>query len=263
MKLFKLTLLLSLFSISINATNLTNVGGYYIEPVLEDFCDQSEARFNFNIYGFNNHPSNSFGRIDIVIEITVPEVINFELAEDTSFGLELTDLGNGRHLFSITNLNLLKYDFNKGCFYVKELSTNSQPDMILILGGAKTNVDFSFQMAVKGAYMYGGSSPFEFIGESDEIASVYCYDQNSSRLNLESLEKESKLFPNPVQDQLNISIAEDKNIFIKDTAGRLVWHQKLTQGNHNVDVSDLPRGLYFVVLEGIAQKRETIKLSKL
>jgi len=60
------------------------------------------------------------------------------------------------------------------------------------------------------------------------------------------------LFPNPAYNSIflrssNDSIFQEVNIKILDTAGRLLREEIITfNGNHEIDISQLPKGTYFI-----------------
>lgn len=61
-----------------------------------------------------------------------------------------------------------------------------------------------------------------------------------------------KIFPNPASNTLNVFNSHTQPspgkqfIQMADVTGRLVLHQTLTENQNNIDISDLPEGLYFI-----------------
>ncbi len=63
----------------------------------------------------------------------------------------------------------------------------------------------------------------------------------------------SKIFPNPTNNELNIESYEFrlKTVTIYDVYGKIVLHQKIIDSFSIIDVSNLPKGTYFVEAENI------------
>ncbi len=59
-----------------------------------------------------------------------------------------------------------------------------------------------------------------------------------------------RIIPNPAGDYVNVKVRE-KNAFVKLTAldGRLILEQSLTEGDNNIQLSSLPRGMYIVTVQ--------------
>ncbi|MCL2435333.1 MAG: T9SS type A sorting domain-containing protein [Lentimicrobiaceae bacterium] len=58
------------------------------------------------------------------------------------------------------------------------------------------------------------------------------------------------VFPNPVKNIFHVNLGEDKiaNLEISDIQGRLLMSEVITSGK-GIDVSSLPSGLYFIVVD--------------
>jgi hypothetical protein len=73
----------------------------------------------------------------------------------------------------------------------------------------------------------------------------------------------TKLYPNPVSDILNIfSEYEIDAVKIFDQTGGILYNQKISSKNYRVDVNDFPGGLYVVQLEttkGLISKRVIVR----
>ncbi|GLR17753.1 hypothetical protein GCM10007940_23680 [Portibacter lacus] len=73
---------------------------------------------------------------------------------------------------------------------------------------------------------------------------------------------EVKVYPNPMNDRFVIEIAEDvTNIEIMTYNGQIVYNQALHSGKNHVDLSNNPRGVYFVKL--YMNNGERVKFFKL
>ncbi len=73
-----------------------------------------------------------------------------------------------------------------------------------------------------------------------------------------------KLFPNPVQDKLNVYIVGDntpKDFVLTNAAGKVVYTQRLTDMITTLDIQQLLKGIYFVKVTG--KKGELIYKDKL
>jgi hypothetical protein len=54
------------------------------------------------------------------------------------------------------------------------------------------------------------------------------------------------LYPNPAQDVINIQVKGNFNIELLDSKGRLILSNHNCYGQHQINVSDLDKGLYFM-----------------
>ncbi len=88
-------------------------------------------------------------------------------------------------------------------------------------------------------------------------------ENNPCSLNNIDFEKSSEIiiFPNPVQDILNIQTQESiKEIAVYDVLGKKVAISQIT--SNSIDVSNLAKGLYFVKVIGLENKNFTSKFIK-
>ena len=63
-----------------------------------------------------------------------------------------------------------------------------------------------------------------------------------------------KVFPNPTSEKINFTMTERfKSISLRDLAGREIAHYENPEGideTYSIDVSHLPKGIYFIELNG-------------
>lgn len=60
----------------------------------------------------------------------------------------------------------------------------------------------------------------------------------------------ASLYPNPVKDQLNITLSTDEaNLKIYDIDGKLIINESLTSRENTIDTSNLKSGLYFSIIK--------------
>jgi len=62
------------------------------------------------------------------------------------------------------------------------------------------------------------------------------------------------IYPNPATDIVNIKINNNSELAIFNTTGEEVKHINTNQNTMTIDISDLPNGIYFVIVDGRAQK---------
>jgi Leucine-rich repeat (LRR) protein len=90
--------------------------------------------------------------------------------------------------------------------------------------------------------------------DSAVVYSTNCNYQDSctaSSLEEQLVEQESMLvYPNPVQEQLYVSVAEQARLKLFSLNGQLLKEEALHYGTHAVHVSDLAAGVYFYELQG-------------
>jgi ELWxxDGT repeat protein len=64
-----------------------------------------------------------------------------------------------------------------------------------------------------------------------------------------------ELFPNPIENKLNVNApAGLSEIIIRDIIGRVTFHDKYTQPEISIDLSEVPSGIYLVELKTVKQK---------
>jgi hypothetical protein len=65
------------------------------------------------------------------------------------------------------------------------------------------------------------------------------------------------VFPNPSSSTININNSEKSDIEITDMIGKIIYKKKAASGQINVDISMIPRGIYYVKAK--MQKRIVVK----
>lgn len=127
---------------------------------------------------------------------------------------------------------------------------------------------------LKGLH-YGGYPPY--IGELmkllcfknnnqlifENTSSYNCYYTNVG-VNETELSQFS-IYPNPVSDNLYINNFQSKNFYMQifDIKGQLVFNQNLFEQNNSISISNLQRGIYFVVIYNNNNKVFTKKINKI
>jgi YD repeat-containing protein len=139
--------------------------------------------------------------------------------------------------------------------------------LILILG-------FTAKAQVTVTYYYDDLQRLTQANYSNGKAIVYSYDQlgnrlseiKTSNLSVEDFEnsKSFTLFPNPFQEELNISSKEQNisQVQLYDITGKLIQEEKVNnQNSFTLKTNDLPIGTYLVNI--ITDKgKETYKVIK-
>lgn len=75
-------------------------------------------------------------------------------------------------------------------------------------------------------------------------------------------ENNIRIFPNPTFDLLNINSNIERNVLglrIIDNIGRVVISYSITHGNSVIDISDLPKGVYYLIIDNQFQMHKIIK----
>jgi len=73
----------------------------------------------------------------------------------------------------------------------------------------------------------------------------------------ENLEQEVKAYPNPTNGQLWIETVNTDRIEIYDLQGKLVFNQLVFDNKSQLDLSDIPTGIYQIHLLSDNQRRVT------
>jgi hypothetical protein len=80
--------------------------------------------------------------------------------------------------------------------------------------------------------------------------------------NIPAANKGTVVYPNPAQQQLTVKTpVHYTTAFITNSMGQLLLQQKL-KADKTVDISSLPKGLYYLKLENNREETETLKFSK-
>lgn len=91
-------------------------------------------------------------------------------------------------------------------------------------------------------------------GDSVSVATLVVQESSTSGINTVSNSKEIKLFPNPANYFVNISLPENAEIFVMDISGKIMIQKNLNTGINNIDISQIPSGIYFAKIEGKEHK---------
>lgn len=86
-----------------------------------------------------------------------------------------------------------------------------------------------------------------------EIDYVRVYQEEALSTEDAAFVNEVQLFPNPVDNALNLNIAssiqEDVNVTIYSTLGKKLYQEVLSQNEASIDISQLARGVYFIDIQ--------------
>ena len=113
---------------------------------------------------------------------------------------------------------------------------------------------------------------YEFTENSDQTSSLIISDINGNQLVYGNLEMSTsdyeaenlKLFPNPVENLLSIQNSNPKinQILIFDLNGKMILTQNLTVGTNQINIKNLPKGMYIVQIKSNNQIIKTEKIIK-
>lgn len=169
------------------------------------------------------------------------------------------------------NYNALT-DSNAICWVICFLPDVSQsPQSITLAGGANTSMtDFVGHVYPdRDDVSRSGAITYVFFNANDPNDSV-AHTINYSVVGTIGLEEEIlrnfKVFPNPATNQLNIKfdgINNSESTFeLSNMVGTRVYSKKLSNssGNFSLDISRLPRGVYFYTLKSSGKVLTTKKL---
>jgi hypothetical protein len=71
--------------------------------------------------------------------------------------------------------------------------------------------------------------------------------------------KANAIYPNPTSGSFNIELAEESNVTVFNALGQVVRHLEKAAGNQQIDLSEAPKGLYFVRI----QSGNNVEITKL
>jgi uncharacterized delta-60 repeat protein/uncharacterized protein (TIGR02145 family) len=98
-------------------------------------------------------------------------------------------------------------------------------------------------------------------------ANVRCIKDYSNDIQIIDMNKTFYLFPNPVNNTLNIQMKGENNtngmLSIFDNTGRVVYSQSISGSNQSIDISQIPSGIYFVkIVNNTCQQVERLIVTK-
>ena len=99
---------------------------------------------------------------------------------------------------------------------------------------------------------YEGSS--NDIDYTTEIYKFFIGEENGTTKIEETISDAIAIYPNPATDIVNIVSQNDSELSIYNATGKEIKRISTTQSNTTIDISDLPNGIYFVVVDGCAKK---------
>lgn len=85
------------------------------------------------------------------------------------------------------------------------------------------------------------------------------YYSNIRTIYIEQKEKVAKVFPNPFQEHLVITLSRNATIRIIDMQGKTVYEQNIPQGTVSVPVQEWSKGLYLVQIPETGESYKVIK----
>lgn len=65
----------------------------------------------------------------------------------------------------------------------------------------------------------------------------------------------AKVYPNPASDRLCVELNGEARVTFTDIAGRILRNEVLQKGTRTLDIQNLPRGLYFIAVQGENQNQ--------
>ena len=98
---------------------------------------------------------------------------------------------------------------------------------------------------------YNGSS--NDIDYNTEIYKFFIGQENGTQAIEENTAAKFSIYPNPAANIVNITTDDNADLVIFNATGKEVKHVS-TDGSTSIDISDLPNGLYFIVVDGHAKK---------
>jgi hypothetical protein len=122
--------------------------------------------------------------------------------------------------------------------YMSSISSN----VLAPGGGIVSDTVYSFPIYL--------SSKFDLFNDTWTVS---IKDQTVSQL-------ASNVYPNPAQNEVNVTLPEPAWCYITDMSGKVVQNTYLQAGTTTTDVSTLPKGLYLMRLQGKNQRQSVHKL---
>jgi PKD repeat protein len=188
-----------------------------------------------------------------------------EIIETGEYFITATDQYSCEAIGEISILIADELVYNEIIAHPSEIGVNDGSIEIEIISGAapyeivwsNSLTDFSISNLSPGVYAYTITDSFncEHIGQIEIFSSVgYC---NNSEIDFE-------LFPNPAADNISVySHNTIKSIIITGANGKELLITYPNDTNHQIDVSNLPSGIYFIIIdEGDKLLRKKLLIAK-
>ncbi len=221
----------------------------------KEFISYNAGLLNSGVSGVN-----SDSNIVLIAQLTTKGEISLEI----NLEVEVND-SNGTHTIKFVSSNdtvltgeivspFLRYPPECGCTDARYLEYNSTYGCLnqdscqtLIVFGcmdtAACNYDPFANYNIESLCCYPGYCNNRDLG-------VVCPQLNTGR----EIQSQFNVYPNPANNKLNISISseteEEVNCVVYDTFGKLiadfVINQEKNSGDHELDVTDIPSGCYFI-----------------
>jgi hypothetical protein len=141
--------------------------------------------------------------------------------------------------------------------YGSSITLFDDEDFVMVCGKFQGFADFDSNGS---GYILSSSGSF------DAFVALYGCREGSSVPSLSNNLNEVRLYPNPVEDMLNIELGEDASYHhfsILNLIGQQVKSGKLHTGINSIVLGDLDAGIYFISLESTSQRMvKKIMISK-
>lgn len=100
-----------------------------------------------------------------------------------------------------------------------------------------------------GAALFANANALK-TGDSVRVATLVVQESATNGIGTHNSAKEIKLFPNPANNVINLNLPENAEIMVINMSGKTVMQQNFNAGINNIDISNLPSGIYFVKIYG-------------
>ncbi len=288
MKSLRLLLILFIYFVGLEASakpTLVNV-----EVHLDNDCTQSGNSFEMEIrlYGLDSNPSTLTFR-DIIFDFYLYsshyDIDISELDWMTDSGNDLFFLGNDTYRYIINSPSGLELRYD-GSQYYYTIKRYIRSDMIIVLSSAKLGVEGIhehnvtvnlFDLKIENSphsntnYSPGSiqndSYSCPFLDSTNMDTNMDTNMNGNSNVNVVNLrtitgkESNNVFYPNPVQDILNIEVAEDKTLQIINSTGKIILQRSIRKGKDVIHLEQLVSGMYFISFCG-ENRKENYKLVK-
>ncbi len=99
-------------------------------------------------------------------------------------------------------------------------------------------------------WYYGNTHDIDY---TTEIYKFFLGEKEDTKID-EHISASIAIYPNPATDIVNIVSQNDSELAIYNATGKEVKRIRTNEGSTSIDISDLPNGMYFIVVNGNAQK---------
>ncbi len=197
------------------------------------FWYQSNAQSTHSLFNYGPS-SNYFG----VVYVSSPSSILVGSGNSADYSTPITYTGNWTHVAVTHSVNTTKVYINGVLAGTTSFTFNIPANPISRLGISPFGGSF-------GNYKIDDLFIYNYAMTDSEVSDLY----NTTSIGIPETtitNSELKIYPNPANETLNISVDKSSQISISNVLGTIISTQALEAGENSINISNLASGVYFI-----------------